>query len=83
MFLYYMCRSNYVSPNYSDNFLLEMIQRIVFKEWFFKPAVSASLENLLEIQSLSSTPNLQNQKFAGWGPATCVLTCPPNESDAC
>lgn len=31
---------------------------------------------------LGLSSDLLNQKLQGWGPAICVLICPPGESDA-
>ena len=47
------------------------------------PASSASSPgNSVEMQILSPTLELLNQKLWGWGSAICVLTSPPGDSDA-
>lgn len=42
---------------------------------------AASPVNVLEIKILSPIPD-PSQKLRRWGPATCILRSPPNDSDA-
>lgn len=60
---------------YSEFHLREVVAR---------PEASASTGNFLEIRKFGphSTPHLLNQKLYGWGPASCVLTSIPDDSDA-
>lgn len=47
-----------------------------------RPAVSTSLGNLLEMRILRLHRRATESKPLGWGPESCVLTSPPEYSDA-
>ena len=52
------------------------------KQWFPGPVVSTGPGSLLKCKFSGPIPDLLNQKLWEWGPAICVLTSAPGDSDA-
>lgn len=52
------------------------------QKWVFKPAISASAENMLEMHILGPTSNGLESRCSGWWWGAGHLTSPAGDSDA-